>query len=747
MAGKGVESEKGKAAAVAVELDQDDVFSSRQGPTCPYLERFDDSPVLCVRNETLQLYPYRSLHGDEIRLLTIEPGQTNDPLSAKLHYASITTDQKYEALSYCWHKSITRPSVTEDDTVIELAIWATERDNIDLSSKPATSEKIKFSELRYHPHAWHMYYSQGGSYPPKVILCDNHHVEIGGELFVALKHLRREEGARVLWVDALCINQLDLAERAAQVQLMSNIYEQATGVIVWLGEMFSDVEEAPRTLNAIAQHLVPIWKAQHAKADDMTIRVKGELFKAQTKGVHWDSLAQLLMRGWFQRVWCIQEVVKAKAEQVVVKMGPHETPWTFFATILASLRRLDLDTYLWSAGECHGSETVDTMLQLNFSKDYSERRLLKLLQNTRSFKSTMPVDKIYGVLGLASDAHKCGVTVDYTLSAADVFTQFAKYHIEKTQSLDLLYSCAFKTTPAALNVPSWVPDWTQPQFHVPFFTELNFAAAKDTKPHWEYSRNALLVRGVIIDTVAAVETKRPIPRNVERVGRMFPYPDEAPWRLPPSTSGFWKRSVDNKSFWESSHESWMTQEREHRRVWIESAIAVAFPDSECTVEQMEALWRTFVCDLTDKRLRPTADWAELFPEWITLVSGSNEELSELYAMDNPKSVSLDFREQAMDSSDAYTGVSDKTKERLAFGRANARCYNRRFFRSGAGRFGWGVEGMAPDDKICVIHGMSVPLLLRPEGESFTIIGDAYLHGTMYGEGLKEGRDEVMLSIV
>ena len=142
------------------------------------------------------------------------------------------------------------------------------------------------------------------------------------------------------------------------------------------------------------------------------------------------------------------------------------------------------------------------------------------------------------------------------------------------------------------------------------------------------------------------------------------------------------------------------------------------------------------------------------------MSGSREDIEELDAVDKSTNVSLDFREPAMDFSiyipqdgrishpDGldHTRANEKTKKRLAFSRANARCYNRRFFRSEAGHFGWGVEGMAAGDKVCVVHGMSVPLLLRPEGHSFVIIGDAYLHGMMYGGGLEAGND-VMLRTV
>ena len=49
---------------------------------------------------------------------------------------------------------------------------------------------------------------------------------------------------RKLWVDALCINQADLAERLQQVIIMGSIYSQAERVILWLGEAFEECESA-----------------------------------------------------------------------------------------------------------------------------------------------------------------------------------------------------------------------------------------------------------------------------------------------------------------------------------------------------------------------------------------------------------------------------------------------------------------------------------------------------------------------
>jgi hypothetical protein len=54
-------------------------------------------------------------------------------------------------------------------------------------------------------------------------------------LWTALQHLRMTDRDRVLWVDALCIDQTNLAERGHQVAQMGDIYRRADRVIIWLG--------------------------------------------------------------------------------------------------------------------------------------------------------------------------------------------------------------------------------------------------------------------------------------------------------------------------------------------------------------------------------------------------------------------------------------------------------------------------------------------------------------------------------
>lgn len=65
---------------------------------------------------------------------------------------------------------------------------------------------------------------------------DGAQLSVTRNLHAALLRLRDPALDRILWVDAICINQQDLKERAEQVQFMAMVYVCASRVLVWLGE-------------------------------------------------------------------------------------------------------------------------------------------------------------------------------------------------------------------------------------------------------------------------------------------------------------------------------------------------------------------------------------------------------------------------------------------------------------------------------------------------------------------------------
>lgn len=114
---------------------------------------------------------------------------------------------------------------------------------IDLNDKPPP----KFEALSY---VW------GAVDPPCFIGCQDSQIQVSQNCHDALHALRRRRQKRVIFVDAICINQVDTAEQSKQIQLMGDIYSRANMVFVWLGK---ETPERRTVMKCIAV-LAPFWQ-------------------------------------------------------------------------------------------------------------------------------------------------------------------------------------------------------------------------------------------------------------------------------------------------------------------------------------------------------------------------------------------------------------------------------------------------------------------------------------------------------
>jgi hypothetical protein len=119
-------------------------------------------------------------------------------------------------------------------------------------------------------------------------------------LYEALDALRFTAHPRKLWVDALCIDQANLEERASQVNIMRKIYKEADKVLVWLGPR---AENSDLALNLL-QKLSSI-REDRFKFGRYGAILREDLFKAGLPDFtepDWAALNSLLGRSWFSRV-------------------------------------------------------------------------------------------------------------------------------------------------------------------------------------------------------------------------------------------------------------------------------------------------------------------------------------------------------------------------------------------------------------------------------------------------------------
>ncbi|KAF2271527.1 HET-domain-containing protein, partial [Westerdykella ornata] len=178
----------------------------------------------------------------EFRLLILRPGSQSDDLVINLATENFASTNQYVAISYCWGSS----------------------------EKPKDLQCISQTSIRN---------------PGSEGIFSTGRLPITTNLDRMLRTLRSEEGFLVAWIDAICINQDDVTEKAQQIQMMHRIYSKAAVTILYAGE---DDEETVPAFQCI--------KCVSPRGQESSV----SLVKA---------FSNLLSRDWFQRVWVMQEVV------------------------------------------------------------------------------------------------------------------------------------------------------------------------------------------------------------------------------------------------------------------------------------------------------------------------------------------------------------------------------------------------------------------------------------------------------
>ncbi len=96
-------------------------------------------------------------------------------------------------------------------------------------------------------------YFWGTETADRTLSLDNTPFSIKPNLETALLELSKGSVERLLWIDAVCINQADLNERNEQVRKMRSIYRQAVRVIIWIGPRWEGKSAAADAIQEFAQ--------------------------------------------------------------------------------------------------------------------------------------------------------------------------------------------------------------------------------------------------------------------------------------------------------------------------------------------------------------------------------------------------------------------------------------------------------------------------------------------------------------
>ncbi|KAF5618633.1 heterokaryon incompatibility 6 OR allele [Fusarium sp. NRRL 52700] len=338
-----------------------------------------------LKTQLAQPYPGPSLPSpSHIRLVYLHPG-TDEAIYCELTTVSIDSAPSYEALSYTW-------------------------------GDPSSTEAINMT-------------TRGFETPQQFSVTSN--------CFSALKRLRYKDKTRVLWIDALAIDQSNLDERNHQVSLMSKIYSQAAGVIVYLGE---SAEDSDLAIEFIMECYDPSPDNTHLsfpRSDTLM-----------------NSLRNFFLRPWFTRVWVIQEVFLSSEKTIYC--GEKEIPWDAMDNFKHYLVNTRLQFRLpYVVSKASKSSAVDD----------AERFMLSALLDSRHCEATDPRDKIYSLLPiLQSHNRSLDLIPRYQDTPGRIYIDCALSMLPRC-GWSLLY--AVQGNSKIEHLPSWVPDWNvPPQRHV-----------------------------------------------------------------------------------------------------------------------------------------------------------------------------------------------------------------------------------------------------------------------------------------
>ncbi|KAJ0115163.1 hypothetical protein J7T55_001573 [Diaporthe amygdali] len=532
-------------------------------------------------------------------------------------------------------------------------------------------------------------YVWGSAEDLQVLTVDGHAFRVTKNLHASLEHLSLPDGAaRVLWVDAICINQGpeqdDLKERSQQVRLMGRIFSGATNVIAYLGEPYPYLFESLEFLTVAAG-------GQQSQIDQLTQSAGCNV----TQICH--GLISLFNRAWWNRVWTVQEPLRGR--KVTFQLGRLEVAAEMIRDAIYNIVTSNVRTpSAFAELEPTSGETLSTaftkMAMLSLS--YTGTSLLNVLGAFRYRDSADPRDKIYSLMGLLPDTEHI-VNIDYTIPPEQLFQDFTLAWIRKYQNLKVLGHLHNPERRVHKKMPSFAVDWAyRPSIqsngalhNCSLLQNEAFNACKGSKAAWH------------LESVGQVRATGFIFDSIEDIGAKHVFEFGSSWSTRFKTLEDIVRTANKR---------------------IEN-------DQQTPEQALTTIRHTLCMDCKQEagvysRLRGKDDEHVLDVWWERTFKPSSPAHSNILAGE---------------------GGPIETTAWIA-------SLERSFIFTESGYMGLGPDWCKPGDAVAVMAGGDLPLVLRPVSRrvgdrldgipTFEVIGEAYIHGIMDGEALDiKGRAE------
>ncbi|RAH52211.1 HET-domain-containing protein [Aspergillus piperis CBS 112811] len=646
--------------------------------------------AISTMSQAQELYHKLDSTLKQIRLVTIEPGKWTDDIQCTLRETSLADSEPYETLSYVW----------------------------------------------------------GDHTNTKYIFVNRKAFRATVNLESALRHLRRNT-PRTMWIDAICINQRDLEERASQVSIMRDIYQGSNVTIIWLG----DGDERAESLFGLAQR---VYDQSHSDVEstEESLMLMRELTNTEDQRQSLELLVTgILRRPWWTRAWVLQEAVVSA--ELLVKCGNYEVTWLPLWWLANIMFIGTYTSYFPGRISTIGLEEVAKIQTMReATKEGHIITITQLVAWNRQQRSTDPRDKIFSLLDLARGGPGNAIHPDYSVNNTllDVCLGLVVHSI-RDWGMDIICMSQGSEKP---RWPSWVPDWevyssessniASPLVSLFAGGELFFVKKDwDTHPSdYDASRSrspeyrllldvpALKAVGIYVDTIDCLAvTYEPDKHGAWRpdpwVALLTSY-FEAPSHIPELSS--WVYALHKFGTLMERGEP-LSNEIQYQKSFVSMSIKL--------MKQVRG----------SKTGRDYVGGGSLAHAYIRTL------IADTYAIgyrndDNPSPLYMDEflksqtapSDEAIEEDDTCYVLGKEFLEEYCLGVSmlnsaieRATSY-RRLMISSKGYIGLVPPKTQEGDLVCVLFGCSVPVILRKQGSHYILIGESYVHGIMDGEAIQ-----------
>lgn len=671
---------------------------------------------------------------DEIRLVTIKPSSPDHLLQCGLEKVSLNQFRP-EYSAFTLSNGLAKHSPRQAKSSWATPSGTPKPEDRFLGSVPEPDRyRFQWGDFAALSYVW------GDESTRRDIVLNGEVVSVTANLERALRALAQDGvfgGRYKLWIDAICINQVDDQERAHQVQKMREIYSGAWAVISWIGPSRPDaaINYAFRFLRTLASLQGDQRRLENFQTGS------GE----PSKGKYLCGLNELMKQMYWFRLWVIQEIVMG-ASSTVLRLGNEMIDWTTFCRGIGVLyygsnwhvKNFELERELRSRGVRRGlvwqSSSIHLvhidLRQLTRSEEEMPVRRIgfrRLLDISNSADCRDARDKVFALVGMMDSAVAAGIMKAYEFETPKLFAAVSRVFITHMNNLDPLR----QGNPwGRAGAPSWAADWTwngRIRFSRP---EYNLVA-----PPWDPS------------------DPEPDPDLTYRahggIRASYVFPND--WRLL-ECAGFIFDEVVGLGAPEQGFFEWDVKRTVPCPSWRSG-----YGGFEATGH---ALWNTLLLSVTAKAERTQQRHAALLslPSTFRVALPQFEsrgwnwlagQRQYYFKWEGWRRAHDDFMLGERRLGDFFTDTIPEDAKEISYVEvycsSQRAVMQRRFMLTRKGYFGWGPDNpfdndpsneLRVGDKIAILFGCSTPLIIRPKGDKCEVVGEGYVQGFMDGEALR-----------